>query len=318
MTEQEFRDALKKSVDHTGLSSERQMKVLAQMKGEGKQVRKGSSRMKLILVLAVIAALSVTGAVAGGLGGVDWNGEPTQMPQAIPLSATEQGARVQELFRAPEKGQIVNVVNMNPQEGQIAGIFDSSSDFYASSLEEMAAWVKADGSLAWPVYIPEEYRELRMGRVSYVCSSEGSFELVSREKTDDGYLRYVFEMPEEHRFMSSYFLSLLNEQGEELIVNVAMYDDLSVENAFAVTEDSEVMVLTVEGMDQALAVVSPEETLLAMRCVLEKPLSYTTVESGYDGSVRQYDDELQNLVIKIIAPDMTASDMLAIFGLKVQ
>lgn len=314
MTEQEFRDALKKSVGNTELSSDRQMKVLAGMKGEERKVRTWS-KMKVSLVLVLVLALLMGGAVAGGLDGVDWNGEPAQMPQTIPLSATEQGARIQELYNVPGKGQIVNVVTMNPREGQIAGMLDDTSDFYASSLEEMKAWIEADGTLYWPAYIPDEYHELRMGRVGYVCSSEGSFKLVSKEKTEDEYLRYVFEMPEDHRYMSSYFLSLLNEQGDEFIINVAMYDHLSLESSFAVEENSKITVLDVAGMDHALVIESPEETLLAMHYALEKPMVYKIVEGMHDGRVREYDNEFQNLVIKITAPDMAISDLLAIFGL---
>lgn len=317
MTEQEFRDALKQSVGHTGLSSDRQMKVLARMKGEERKVRTWN-KLKISLVLAVVLVLGMTGAVAGGLGAVDWFGEETTPYDRRIIGHTEDEARMLELHTASMDAVLSVVHALNGQLGDIGGMFDMTCDFFASSVEEMQTWVEADGSLEWVAAIPEGY-ELELGRVGYACHDDGRFELIEQETTEDGYQVAKFRMPEECRFMQNYVLRIVNDNGDTIRIMVSMHHGEG-NQVFNVEEGSEVRQLTVEGKDNALFIASQTEVQLAVREQFDEVIGYITPDIRYDGKPTQSRSLLGGVTIEITASDetLTADDLLAIFGLTAQ
>ncbi len=316
MTENEFRDALKKSVGHAGLSSDRQSSVLARMKGGRRKVCTWS-KMKIVLVLGLITLMMTGTTIAAGLAGVDWQGNLTQPPLNIPLTDYEGGERLQELS-VPTNAQLVTVLKLNSSAGDVAFLGGTTSDHFASSLAEMQAWVTADGALPWPVAIPAAYQQLRLGRVGYACDGNGSLVRVSQERTEDGYLRTCFEIPDEHRFMSNYFMRMLDADGQELTINVSMQTGGGLYQSFPVTEESKVTPLQVPEMEGALYIDSPEENMLAVYCPLKTARDYKTVDVAYDGRSTQSIYTFCNLVIVMTSPELTAAEMLSIFGLEAQ
>lgn len=316
MTEREFRDALRQCVGCNGLSSERQQQVLARMKGEKKNVSV-SNKMKIALALALVLMLGMTAAVASGLGGVDWNGNPTQPPETTPLKDVENGERMNELFAQPGYGVIQCLVapeELIAQNGVMNGL---TVDFFSESLEEMEAWVTGDGSLPWPQKLPEGYT-IKLGRTGYMCGVSGGLTEISRETTEDGYLRVQYELPPENRFMSNYFLNLVNEAGEELVIHVQSEYGNYLAYSFYAGEDSKVTKLDIEGAANALFIQSPEQLKLALRRPLAEPktgyymdyMEYYTI-----GQPMEYTQDFQNLVIVINATELAEDDLLAIFGL---
>lgn len=315
MTENEFRDALKKSVGHTGLSSDRQAKVLAGRKGEKRTVRT-SYKMKIALVIAAAMLLGATGAVASGLGGVNWDGKPVQYNEYKSITATEKGARLDALYNVPEDAIVAVAVNLNAREGEAGGILGTTSDYFASSLEEMQVWVEADGTLDWVKALPRGY-ELKLGRVGYACGKQGGMELLSHETTDDGYMLTQFLIPEECRFMSNYFIRLINAAEDEVTISVRM-DAVDVKNkVFRAGDDAEVTLLSVAGMDHALAIDNGEKVQLALHQAYAVPVYHYYMGIGRSGQWYDHVGHYKGLTIEITATDarLTAADLLAIFGL---
>lgn len=316
MTEREFRDALKRSIGQIGLSPERQLQVLAGCGREEHTVRM-SSKMKTSLAwaLALAVILGVTGAVASGLGGVDWNGKPVDIPAPGYLADTEEGARVQALYNATEKSLVTTVIDLDvSRSGGVGGMLGTSSNSFASTLEEMRAWVEADGALQWPAYIPAGY-SLKLGRVGYSCGTSGALVFVSRETTDDNYLVTTYEIPVEHRFMSDYFMRLQSADGKEMTISVRLDMGASEDDVFTAGDDSTVQMLEIPGMENAMLIHTPEQSTLALRQKLDEPkCSYWM--NVYNKSCTSEEKEVFNrLVIKVTAPPMDGTDLLAIFGL---
>ena len=317
MTEQEFRERLKRAARNEGMTPERQMQVLARREGDEHKVRNWH-KAKCILVIALLMATGVTGAVAGGWSLVDWQGEPLPSVETAPPYMNSLDVN----FKEPEKGQIITLVSLKPPEGEnILGIVSrrDNSDSYASSEAELQAWVEAelDGFLPWPEMIPNEYNQMKMGRVHYAVDEYGEFELVRQELTEDGnFLRTYFELPTNHCYMDNYSLHLLNDEGQELTIKVSL-SSMKRKGFFIVDDESSPVVLDVEGFDQAIAIVSPQQSKVALRKDTDYAIHYKYVEGDVDNEKREIISYYDCLEIEIIGQGSPA-DLLAIFGLEVQ
>lgn len=308
MTEQEFRERLKKSVGHIGLSSDRQMKVLAGMKEGERKVRTWSG-MKIALAAGIVLLLmtGVTGAIAGGWRLLDWSGEPLQSQRV------ESDQRMMELMDKYSNGQAVSVLKWNEAAGDYRGVLAASVDLNVYSFEKLQSWVTADGTLPWPVNIPEEYQQLTQGEVRYACKAEGEFRLRKQEVTEDGYVISCFLLPNDHRFMEGYTIYLRDENRQRLSIWLQLTKKQGVYGMPA-EDGSTFTELKVDGMLQAIAIESAEETRVALRQEVWPPLEYKVVKALPDGVIEESMMEYDCLEIQIIGQG-TPYDLLAIFGL---
>lgn len=306
MTEQEFRDKLKQSVGHAELSSDRQAKVLAGMHGKPDTVRNwGKIRIALVVGLALL--LMTGGAVAGSRYLVDWHGEPLQIRQA------ESDERMMQLQDWRTKGKWASIQKRNEALGGYTGILASKMEAYASSLDQLCAWVTADGTLPWAESIPAGY-EMVSGSVQYACGPEGEVKLRSQEITEDGYIISCFDMPKEHRFVAGYTLYLRNAERVEvqIQVNLVKMEELPgllMEDGGTFTE------LKVEGVQQAVAIEFNGMMRVTLRQTVQPALAYKVV-AGYP-EIKESLSECDGIEIGIIGDD-TPQALLAIFGLTVQ
>lgn len=306
MTEQEFRDKLKQSIGHTGLSSDRQYRVLAEMKGERSKVRTWG-KMKIALAVALIVLLLTGGAVAGGRSLVDWHGKP------ISTSKVQTDRRMIELMDWRAKGKWASIQRWDEERGTYTGILASGLDVYAPSLDKLRAWVMADGTLPWLANIPAEY-QMSSGSVQYACEPAGEIRLRSQETTEDGYILSYFEMPTEHRFIASYTIYLADDERRQLQIQVTLIKangvyGLPMEDGSIFTE------LNVEGMQRAIAIESAGVTHVVLHKEVRPAMPYKSV-AGYP-ETNEWLDEYDCLEIGIIGQG-TPADLLAIFGLTAQ
>ncbi|MBQ8555559.1 MAG: hypothetical protein IJ438_06775 [Clostridia bacterium] len=314
MTEQEFRKQLHGALANVGLSSHNQRQVLAQMKGEEHEM-KTRSKFRLGLVIAIALVIVATAAVAGETNAVNWKGQEQEIPPEMYLSDTESGARIEALANAYPDSEVTII--RAPAGGKYSNLSGSIS-LYASTVEEAKAWVGDSAYLPWPVQLPEGYT-MTLGRVGYSCSLEGTHELLGKEETEDGYHIWHLTVPKEHRFAHDYMLRLENAQGDEVRIYVSMSYS-SGQQRFRLREESDVTLLDVKGMDDALSIVSAEETMLAAHRQFSEAIRYhfptiLTWNSEVSGeviaeSVGSYD----GIICEITATALDTQALLDIFG----
>ena len=305
MTEQEFSDTLKKQVGHTGLSSDRQAKVLAGMRGGESKVRL-NKRWKMVVVAAVILALCLTGATAGERFLVNLQGEK------LPDIQLQSDQRMWELKDWRMKGKWASIVKWDEEREAYKGILASTLEAAASSLVQLRSWVTADGTLPWPENIPEAYRQFRMGRVEYACEQDGEIKLRNQETTEDGYIISYFDMPKAHRFVKGYYVSLEDDERHTLQIQMNLIE-ADGQSALPMEDGSTFTELDVDGMLQAVAIESAGETYVALYQMVQPALPYKSVAGYPDGTVREWqstDDCLEIIMIGQGTPD----ELLAIFG----
>lgn len=305
MTEQEFREKLKQSVGRTGLSSDRQMKVLAGMKEERSR-RSTWGKLKIVMVMGMIVLLMTGGAVAGGRYLVDWHGKPLQMRQV------QSDPRMMELKDWRAKGKWASIQKWNEEWETYSGILASGMEAYAPTIDKLQAWVTTDGTLPWPGNIPPTYQMCK-GLVEYVCGQEGEIRLRSQETTEDGYIISYFDMPQEHRFIARYAMYLRDDEHHELQIQATL---THADGAYGLPmEDGGTFTaLKVEGMQQAVAIKFAGATYVALRQAVQPALVYKVVGGAPDGLVKEWLNEDDCLEIVIIGHG-TPEELLAIFGL---
>lgn len=306
MTEQDFRDALRRQVGQTGLSSDRQAQVLARMKGSQSKVRV-NHWFRFAVVVAAVLVLCVTGAAAGGRFLVDWQGEK------LPASQLETDQRMWQLKDWRMKGKWASILKWNEERETYTGILAGALEAYASSLTQLRTWVTADGTLPWPGNIPEAYQQLRIGTVEYACEPEGEIRLRNQETTEDGYIISYFDMPKAHRFIKGYYISLEDDERHMLHIQATL--TLAEGNPALPMEDGSTFTeLAVDGMLQAAAIESAGTTYVALRQAVQPALTYKSVRGYPDGVVKEWQSTYDCLEIIIIG-DGKPDDHLAIFGL---
>lgn len=317
MTEQEFRAALHRAAENDGLSSERQLRVLARMKGDEPKV-KMKNKWMIALALVVVLSLGMTAAVAAGMAAVNWQGESAVPYNGRTFGQTEGEERLLALYASSAENLITFVKTPESQLEEMGGIMNSTCNEYAAALEEMQTWVEADGTLPWPAAIPAGYM-LEMGRVGYACRADGQLELVGQYTTEDAYQVSQYRIPQEDRFMADYMLAMVNAEGATLRIAVNLNHDDSA-RVFNTEEDSEISRLSVQGMEDALLIVSQGETRLALRNRLAERKAYMLPGIRADGSLDAAVGYYSGMTIEVMAAgaDFTAEQVLSILGLKGQ
>lgn len=308
MTENEFRNALKRSAGHGGLSSERQMEVLARMNGKKKTMR-SSKQIKIALMFGLLALLMAGGAAAGGRYLVDWQGEPLQLTQV------QSDPRMMELKDWRAKGKWASIQKWNDEWASYSGMLASGMEAYAPTLDKLQAWVTADGTLPWPGNIPSTYQMCK-GLVEYVCGQEGEIRLRSQETTEDGYIISYFDMPQEHRFVARYAIYLKDDEHHELQIQ-AMLTRADGAYGLPMEDGGNFAVLDVEGMQKAVAIEFAGVTYVALRQAVQPALVHKVAGGEPDGVVKEWLNEEDCLEIVIIGHG-TPDELLAVFDLKVQ
>ena len=311
MTEQEFRERLKRAARNEGLSHEQQVQVLARIGKEDKTVRM-SNHVRIAVAIVLVLMLGMTGAIAGGMGAIDWDGNP--VPQ--PTKAEERGSverTLVDLIAGPTDGKVKTALKLNEYGLPETGALGTGIQYTPTSVEEIQAWVKADGTLPWPVNIPSEYQQWKSGSVHYVCSELGEYRLIEQEATADGYITSYFGMPADNRFVDSYTVCLLDADGQELEIRLSL-TKAGWNKSFQVYDDSRVSKPNVEGALQTIVVESAGTTQVSVRKALAHPLFYKQVQGFPNGIKDEMIQDFDCLDIEIIGQG-TPEDLLAIFGL---
>ena len=313
MTENEFRNALRKQIGQSGLSSERQAQVLARMKGEERKVR-ATNKLKICLVLAALVVLTMGAAVATEfVKYVNWDGQPVthEEPAYEVLERSEDPIRdpiADELIANKRLEEILQIY----YPGQVNIAKSESHRVNVTSLEELRQLAGENTQLLIPAGVPEGFT-LTFGHVVFTCKKGTTYRLLSEETLDYGIRVRRSACDPEDLFMCSYFLYFENPEGEQLNFFVRM---LYLEEEVLYAEDAQVKVLRVPGMERAISFDYGSYEMVRMRRPLNEPIDCQYVILDFDGiktpvTERQYFD----LEIQVNSTVCDADTMLSCFGL---
>lgn len=319
MTENEFREALKKSVGHAGLSSDRQLKVLARMKGGEAKVRSSNSKMKFVFVLAVVVMMTMGAAVATEIVKyINWEGEPVDY---TPPDYGEGYEREADSLRDPilkeliagkkvEEILIVRYVG-KPVQGEIG----TDTSMTADTLEEVIQLAGADTVLPMPVSIPGGF-EMRLNYCFFATKPGTEYRLVAQESYDHGVKVDRYACEREQLFMSSYLMFFENEQGDTLNMSVRIIrnpEDVLQANAVTVTP------IQLEGMDRAIYCETEKYNQLYAYQKLQEPIAYQLISIAPWGiEVLEAMREGAYLDIQMNSNVLTLDEMLGVFSFTAQ
>lgn len=323
MTENEFRDALKQQIGQSGLSSDRQTQVLARMKGEERKVRT-TNKMKTCLVLAALVVLGTTVAVASCTMGINWAGEKVEV---LPLTLVQRSdlelAMERFVDEAREVGESVYVWQIQEDGQKPLAWFEGGSNAYAGSIEELQAWIASAEWLPWPEWLPEGYT-MDIGRVGFACKWPGGHVLRQRDTFEDAYEVVWIAIPEEYRFVYNYTLRLENETGEVLYISASMGKRGS-EKILRIPDGATAERISVADMSDALLVEAKDSKELVARRYLGRTLQYTQfyvfrIQQGDQLRLSEQMNVYDSLALQVQTtdPDLTADDLLSVFGLKTE
>lgn len=345
MTEQEFREALRRSLSGADLPDCRKCQILAQMKGETTMKKSISFRFVFVL-LSLLLLTTATAAVAAGVfqGTVGWSGQPkgeevvimpavtaeptdaaqeaTQSPTsaALPVNTLERMQAVQAILMeeaAKAEGDLIIVSEQNGNASDTLSSRRSTTErtVPVASWEELQALV-AGTSLPLPAALPEGYDFTEL-RVSYDCLSAGAYTSVSTEEHTlplDGSTIIVtrYHASQEHDIISGYFLQMANEAGDTMYIDADL-THATDNQGFGLWDDEAAQAVTVAGMDNALLVKGSARTQLFLRRTLPEAIGVIDpllLDSPANDSFDVYTD----LFIRVHATALDGDALLALFA----
>lgn len=285
MTEKQLRERLTEYLSPADLPDSRKEALLKQIrqeappapeKGEPNMFRPNKFRTVLVLA-AILTLLSFTVALAAGMGGyVNFKGERVDdliMPQPTPMPT--QGPEPTDLTDEAFTAILNSVMNTSfdrlvavSYDNDLGGMGGSRGVIAsANTLDEMTSLL---GDAMPLPRIPEGF-SFRHGHAELGCDADSAYELVSEEVTPEGVTIRYYAIPEGEAVPIDYSLSLENDAGDVIYCSVQLgFSDSG--HHFGVNEEDIVQTPAVPGMDDALLIIRPDSTRLAMRHTLDEPI----------------------------------------------
>ncbi len=293
----------------------------AAQSGEGAKMR----NYKWILILAVVAMMSLTAAVASEVfsGTVDWDGNLTPAAPLPTVAATmvpkTWGGEVDR-----SKQQIVFENANRPADGQMAVLYDLTSrdtpngwNTLRRSVADMQQFenlMAAAEGFVIPVSIPEGY-VFESGRVYYGCKPDGEFRLVKTVDSDDGFRAEIYELDDENAVVTGYQLSFLKTTEDYDPANAETWNMISVyaflgngfeESDMYVRDVTGTHAVTMPGMEKAVYIQGVDRDTMDMYGVLPHPV--TSRSCPFEHAVTEYQISLT------VWSDASMAETLAMFG----
>ena len=287
MTEQQIRDRMKSAIDHTlsGLpnNSFLNQRVQACTQEGDKKLNKRLFSKSFVLLTAVVLITLTTALASGLFGNVNWFGEivaddslgqtlephPTPSPQLNDVPDVSLFDLTQEILLNRAEGELVYA--QEEHGGSWAGMTK-----IIRSMAEFNAAMKNAEALPLPADIPEGY-EFVEGTLWYDCKEDGQYHLLSTEMPAEGLTVKRYTVDDDMKLIRSY--DLLFRRNDDAYDYLSVYATLEyatdpAEHSFGLNPDQESRVISVEGMDNALAIFSDSHTSVSMRRVLAAPVAF--------------------------------------------
>lgn len=316
MNEQQIKDRLHTAIDNSlsGLESNPFLysHVLIQLQ-EGEQKMKKSKLSLSLVFVTIIAVCSLTAALAAGIfGHVNWLGEIVPDDHSTTLEPLATSTPAPEIQPEMDFFERSNEIMSAHKDKELVVVYDSESSGTwmprqqtLHSYDEFLSLMTDNNYLPLPEFIPDGY-EFSEGSLHLECMANGAFNLTSRETTPEGFAVEHYSVDEDKNFIGSYELIFRKPDDKEdyiaFYVSLEFPTDPS-EHSFGINPDQNAMVLEVNGMDNALAILSDGHCRLSMRRELENGIDYlfflpegrtyveTFAEVHVDVSARQLDAE---------------------------
>lgn len=316
MTEQEFRDALKRQVGQTGLSSDRQYRVLAGMKGGEGKVRTWN-KMKIALVLAALVVMTMGAAVATEIVKyVNWDGKPVdyEPPVYESLEADADPIRdpiADELIRNKKLEEILMIF----YPGQVNIAKSESHHTSVSSLEELKQLAGEQTLLPIPDSVPEGFT-LTNSSVHYTRKKGTTYQYLGEERYEAGVRAKRYTCDPDDLWMVQYFLFFRDPNGEHLNLSASL---TYREEQYLKADAIEVKSLQVLEMEKAVLIDRGERKFVYARKRLQEPIACQILMLA-PGGIETPETDRQYVALELQA-NSTICDvetMLACFGLTTQ
>lgn len=335
MTQQQEKACFKQAVDRTlsGIEGDPFLaqKVLARAE-KGEKPVKYHIPKKVVFALIALLCMGTVAVAAGLYGGtINWEGEiiydelQTQSPHPSPTPQPPEGEIVQEdeaheeALRLAENYAYEEAVRMGSKfivyENLPDGRFKPESEIELSiettSETEFEAMLADAPWLPLPNYIPEGY-SFERADVYYTCASGGEWELVKSETINDR-IRVEWYKPSKPVAIR-YDLFYRASEADYHYINFFVDLNLKYEPGsatFGFSEGMTAQIVTVPGMENAIAITGERACSLSMR----RPLA-EALDVWYVFQEGQFPQRLEDVTIDIHAPRMAISDLIPLFATK--
>ena len=310
MTEQEFRDALKRQVGQTGLSSDRQDRVLARIGKEEKKVRV-SSKVRIGVIFALVLAMGMGAALAAGSLYVGWDGKGVT-PEPIYESDSSMDDKAAALASERPDHEAWHVSWPMTETENGGAMFCGEAQITFRTLDEAAELLSEDVYLPWIKAIPDGYSYQR-GYATY--RPLHSYERIG-EDCIDGFDVKRARIPEDQRRMCRYSLTFTNEAEQEMYVTVYLDWGDGTGRVFTVGEGGSVKRLVLKDVKDALLMNHPNGTRgLSAHKMLSEPV-HVMEELGIIYPDWDQYIEFGSIYIGVGTDDdsLSEDDLLAVFG----
>lgn len=294
MTEQELRESLQTHLATADLPDHRKQALLANLRAEAPPAHeKGDTPMfrpnkfRTVLIAALIVTLlSATVALAAGFSGyVNFKGEPVErIPMAQPTPMPTEGPAPDELtdeaftniLNAAMQGNMGYMVDVSYDDG--LGHSKGGSQLKTLRTQDLAELTALlDSHMPLP-RIPEGFT-FQSAFVQVSCDSDSAYELHHEETTPEGVVIRRYDIPEGAAVPVYCSLNLKNAADDIIYCSIDLGFTTSGYH-FGVSEEDVIKTPDVPGMDDALLIIKPGNTRLAMRYTLDEPVTLWSQHPG--------------------------------------
>ena len=244
------------------------------VKEQEEEIVKKKLSFSFVSVIAILLALVAVAYAATEVYhriSVNWKGEmveETTMPvwpestatppqEAQMLSDEDLRQMADELLQNAVAEDEYGVVSYETSGGMMGGASPMQKSF--DLWDEFREFMVQSSELTLPAWIPEGY-EFQDAKVMLACKADGEFKLIE-ERQEGPITLKRYKVDDSDKVVIDYYIEYreFGEDNHYLLVGSTLIDDLDADGRiFYLTDGQSVSVITVPGMDDALAIVDPD------------------------------------------------------------
>ena len=266
-------------------------RVLANAR-KGERTVKYSIPKGAVIALIVLLCMSTVAVAAGVYGGaINWEGEIVSVEEADAAEGLiwgdynteneQQFAMLEELLKSyKQDGERVEITVR--EAGRVTGGLSSEVSRTADTMDVFLALMSEDSNLPIPAFLPDEY-ELVQAKVDYRCCEDGEWLLLECVELEGGITVERYGLEKEDELVRGYTMYCQNRVEKDTYLWIAvelMPEGISDKHYVRFDESDTPQIITVPGMDDALAIARKQEqyVYMKMRRKLAAPVGISTLD----------------------------------------